>query len=223
MHIFKSGSFILLLTIIILSSNQALLAQYQQKGINNVYLDYGAGAGNGKFQSYNGAINFAFGENNVLTAGYYYYKRVSPQMPTDFVPEPGDYYFLGSGPDRYPLQEFKLIGLMYGKIIYASNPKVRWVLKGGLSAGMERNNINFYKDSIASSLFTMKADRYSYTFEKKITGGLMLNAMLEFPLATFFGISIGPFANINPSSSLAGVDLRFMLGKVRDREKSNYW
>lgn len=181
-----------------------------------VYAEIGEGTANGKFTSFNVAVNTIFGNdhNNIFTVGFYYFKREDPNCPADYSEDISS--FLNPfATIIHPIQDMRTCGLMYGKVIYTGSPKVRLALKGGMLAGVEHHSSNFE--------YTGGNPNYTYTHETKLAAGLLLNPVLELPLSPHFGFALGGYANINPIVSIMGVDIRIIIGKLRDKSNNYGW
>jgi hypothetical protein len=50
-----------------------------------------------------------------------------------------------------------------------------------------------------------------------MTGGLVVNPQVEFPLSTGFGFSVGLYANFTPIASTYSITASMIFGKVRHR------
>ncbi len=179
-----------------------------------VYAEIGEATANGKFTSFNVAVNTTTGNkaNNLLTFGFYYYKRTSPECPADYHDEKSK--FLNPfASNIHPLQEFKMLGAMYGRVIYTSSEKLRFTLKVGIQAGMESNHINF--------VYCGGNPNYTSSHENNISAGILLNPVMELPLSRHFGFNLGLSANVNPTVSVFGIHVGIILGKLRNKS-SNY-
>ncbi len=153
-------------------------------------------------------LNMVFQKDNIISLYYLNCGRNSPTVPKDYGTD-----FFG----LQPLQIVSMYGITYGKVFYTNSPLLRYVLKGGISAGTVSTPVNFVK-VYGGGWF---GPDYSYTNDKQFTVGILLNPEIEFPLGRYFGFTFGAFADINPISTVAGINLGLIFGKVRNH-RTNY-
>lgn len=166
-----------------------------------VYGELGGGIGN--YWSVKAAVDIVFDGDNMLTPCMYFNGRRAPNTPSDY--QPG----LLSG---YPKEEFELFGLMYGKEIYTNNPNIRVAMRGGLMMGDYESPSDFNSGGEG-----WLGPNYSYKYDHKFIGAVILNPVLELPFTHDLGFSVGLFSLINSEHATIGGEANMMFGHVRNR------
>ena len=231
----KKTKIILIAGIILLGMAIESKAQFSDNQETFVYGELGGGFGD--FSAARGALNVIYGKSSIITIGGNHFSRIAPGQPSDFRSVMG----------RNLYQTFNSTDLMYGKLINCNNPKVRFILRGGISVGTFSNPTNFAYQPGTSGSFNGNligpltyalgpigllagilastggtSASYSYTTDKQSTAGLVFHPTIEFPLSGGFGFSAGAYGNINSNQNIFGVDANIIFGKIRSRN-TNWW
>jgi hypothetical protein len=61
------------------------------------------------------------------------------------------------------------------------------------------------------------AENYTYSFRSYDTISFLINPKIEFPLTSFFGLSISPMIQINKIRTYYGIGLGTILGKLKEK------
>ncbi len=193
------------------------ICRAQRNGNDGPFIYGELGGGWGNFGSYHCAITGIFAKDNMISIGYTYNVRKTPELPSDF--KSAYWSFGGADPD--PQQRLSMFALMYGKVFYTRSPNVRFVARGGLSAG----NAFYSSDFTSAAVITTTGlfgdnhtSNYSWTDQQKPVIGLLLNPSVELPISRIFGFSLGLYANINPVASAFTFDANIILGKLRNKK-----
>lgn len=168
-----------------------------------IYLETGVGFGTHTSGFVD--INCIFQRNNIISFYYLTSGHTSPTVPADYVPD----IF-----NNKPWQTISMMGLTYGKVFYAHSPLLRYVIKGGLSAGNITTPENFVP-ATHSGWFNLSSN-YTYSNHDQFAAGIIINPEIEFTLSRHFGFTFGAFSNINPVTSVFGFEVSMLFGKVRN-------
>ena len=175
---------------------------------NEPYIYGEIGGGDGSHGLFQMTLNTVFSKNNIISISYYYASRRSP-TPSDFQP--------GLDIPAFPQQVLSVFGLSYGKVFFSKTPCVRFILKGGLCAGVTLTPVDFEYNT--NRFFS---SNYNYSNQEEFVIGVVFNPVIEFPIGRGFGFSIGPYVNVNAVSSVLAVETSMMFGKLRGRKHGNY-
>lgn len=173
---------------------------------NEPYIYGEVGGGDGTHGLVQLTQNVVFSYNNVISVSYCYASREAPNTPWDYSPGSFDI-------PRFPQVSLSTLGVSYGRMIFTNSDNVRYILRGGLCAGTVREPYNFER---FSALFNSS---YTYSRDTKFVMGLVLNPVVEFPVAGRFGFSAGPYINLNPSSPVFSIEVSMMFGKVKSARR----
>ena len=173
----------------------------------DVFIYDETGIGYGTHFSFQTAINCIFNNDQVAALGFYRNSRLAPDAPSD--------YHTGvlTG---LPRQRLNMLGFMYGKVLYARNYKLRYVLKGGLAIGDATTPANF--QPAGNGAIWYFGPNYTYSNNTVFNYGVVINPTVELPLSPYFGFSLGIFSMINPISSSAGLEANVIFGRLRDKK-----
>ncbi len=171
------------------------------------------------YNSYNNANNAAISANqgidlsNFISALFLGLGGFQSNVPVGPIPQP------------YPEQTLNMFAVSYGKVFFLRTPCVRVIVKGGIAAGTVTTPTDFVKQSY--SLNNTLYNYYSYSYQQKAVIGLVANPVLELATGRWFGLSVGPYANLNAQYSLYGIEASMMFGKIRcrkaDYNRNNYY
>jgi len=200
------------MAILLISGSSMAFAQANEPYI---YGEIGGGDGShGLFQMTLNTVlsknNIMCSKNNIISISYSYASRRSP-IPSDFYP----------GPAGFPDQTLSVFALSYGKVFFSKTPCVRFILKGGLCAGVAATPDFEYNTNYKPWVFSFSSN-YDFSFQRKFVPGLVFNPAIEFPVGRAFGFSIGPYVNVNAVSSVLAVETSMMFGKIRGRKDGNH-
>ena len=151
----------------------------------DVFIYDETGIGYGTHFSFQTAINCIFNNDQVAALGFYRNSRLAPDAPSD--------YHTGvlTG---LPRQRLNMLGFMYGKVLYARNYKLRYVLKGGLAIGDATTPANF--QPAGNGAIWYFGPNYTYSNNTVFNYGVV----------------------INPISSSAGLEANVIFGRLRDKK-----
>ena len=175
---------------------------YSEAQVHNFFVCGETGLGLGTHTSLKLALN-AVVNKSIFTACFYHSSRRGPEVPADYDP------FLWS--DRETMDVF---GLMYGRVIYTSNPYVRYTIKAGIGMGKVISPVDFVR---YSGLLT----NYTFTKREEAITALLLNPTVDLPFSRGFGLSCGLFANVNLVSPAFGIEGSLLFGYLRNAEKKH--
>jgi hypothetical protein len=163
---------LLITSLIILGSYDA----FAQSGEPYIYGEMGGG--DGTHAMFKMGINAIFDKSNIISLSYYYASHESPNTPSDFAPG-----ILETTPQQF----LSVFGICYGRVFFLNNPRVRFIVKGGIASDEVRSPINF-----APNPNSPGGSNYSFSVSNQGVTGFVLNPTIEFPLSVGFGFSIGP-------------------------------
>ena len=208
----------LILTLLFLVISGALTCSYAQYTDNEESFSYyEIGSGLQKFNNWHVVCNVKFNSNDIISGGFNYHIRLTPQLPGDFIPE----YSTWIGNLPIPRQSFALFTMMYGKVFYSPSRFIRFVARSGFAVGRCDQSVDFKPAEIIVSSGFLGGDRTSnYTFKEQIitVTGVVINPTMEIPLLRGFGINMGVYANINNVASIYSLDASLIFGQLRNRK-----
>jgi len=191
---------IALLRNFILSSLLIMSGSYSAHAQNKepyIYGELGVCGASGRYNCYGTMLNAVFSKNNIITLSFYSATREAQNLPSGFT-------------QNVPQQTLNLWGLSYGKVLFLRNaPCLRFILKGGISLGTATSPANI------TEYHLLFVSDYTYSYVQNFVIGLVLDPAIEFPTGRWFGFSLGPYININDVSSVYGVKVSAMIGKIR--------
>lgn len=180
--------------------------------LNNVYADkkgpfiYAeAGFGIGEQHLGKLSVNIIYGKH-VFSTGVYRYAQPAKNSPPDY--HAGAFDLFANPTKVYA--PVVLWGLMYGRQYTAYHPYCRMLIKGGLFTGLYMHPENFRH---AGGLFS---SNYDYDEIHETAFGFVVNPVIEFP-ARYAGISCGVYAVVSNRISGGGINMNFLLGKLREK------
>jgi hypothetical protein len=176
----------------------------EKKEIGEPYIYGEIGGGDGSHDLFQMTLNIVYSKNNIISISYYYVSHRSA-TPSDYQP--------GIGIPAFPQQVLSVFGLSYGKVFFSKTPYVRYILKGGLCAGVTLTPVDFVNNGTGGFL----SSNYNYSNQEKFVIGAVLNPVIEFPIGRGFGFSIGPYVNVNAVSSVLAVEATMLFGHVRNK------
>ena len=157
------------------------------------------GGSGGTHRSFKAALNLIHDYNKIISISYNYSTRDAPDAPSGS----GDLF----GKAQETLSMFSILG---GKVFYTSKFKARFVLRGGITAGLIQTPNNF----VATSSWWPD---YSYSTSHNIVAGAILNPSIELPAHPGGGVTFGIYANINNVSPVFALEGTMMFGKIRNK------
>jgi len=143
-----------------------------------------------------------------FSASYWRQGKDAPEVPSDYNK---GLTFFGDG---VPEQATEMFALTFGKVFPSSHPRCRYVLSGGLGMGTFQEPTNFVRRS--QDIFSLSSN-YSYSEEKTPVVGLLFTPRIEFPIARWFGLSIGTLININSKDSAFALTTAMQFGRLRKK------
>jgi hypothetical protein len=187
--------FALIAALIILGNNDSVAQS------NEPYIYAELGGGNGNYTIVKTAVNTICYNNNIISLSYYFSERQSPNAPADF--RWGDFVDGYSAP-----QSLTMYGISYGKVFFLKHRYLRFTAKGGLTEG----TVSTPTDYIFRP--TVFGPYYLFSYHKSNVTGIVLDPTLEWDFARGFGLSMGLYTNINAISSVIGIDVRMIFGRL---------
>jgi len=173
------------------------------------YFMFTGGGGFGSHGMGMSSLDFISTSDFFFSAGYLGQIKKSPNVPSNY--RSGLIVFdFGGG---IPRQMTNMFALSFGKVFSSPSPRCRYVLSGGIGLGRFKEPVNFFP--VNSGFFDLGSN-YTYSYEKTTVVGLLLTPRIEFPLARWFGLSVGALANINIQDSGFALSLAMHLGHLRD-------
>lgn len=166
---------------------------------------FGGGLGIGREATPAGLSCTFFLSNNLGGSVSYKYKSfIANDLPSDYQ---NGFTVYGDGK---PSDKLNILSFCFIKEFPTENTRVRYGLEGG-PAWVKYEQANF--DPQQSGFF---GSNYGVNYIKHETIGISLRAKLEFPLATFLGLELAAFTNINKYRPFVGVEAYLTLGQVRE-------
>jgi|GEM_PF-5574452 len=170
-----------------------------------VYTEWGVGAGVGRELSFKLGVDAIY-KRHSLSVGYNNTSWPS-EIPDDFSPDDHQKH------NRRLLSYIDVVYLMYGRVWYINN-FARFVLKGGIYGGAYSYQHTF----VAQHSPHPGNTSYAYDNSRVAIAGVRVNPVLELT-GPVTGGSIGIYAHANASRTGAGVEVNFLLGKLRNKRK----
>jgi hypothetical protein len=170
------------------------------------YFEIGAGGGTSFY--FGTDLTFVFKNDHLLSAGFHFSTKGDPHMPSGY---PKDWFGL------YPQVTYKALSINYGRVFIASGSHVRRVLKGGITVGSCSVPTNYEYKAFTEMNWSTSSVVYRYVHDMRsvLTGGLLFQPEIQFPLTPRFGINIGGYIDVNTATTPSiGVDAKLMFGKV---------
>ena len=174
------------------------------RGSNDVYIYGEAGGGGGNFASGKFGVNAIY-QNLCFGISYYGQFANAQNVPPDY--DPGLVIF-----NRLPQQTLNFVCFTAGWVVYAHNPRIRYLLKGGLALGSST-----LPDTYTPVYYGYFGPNYDVSYQTIFLAGLHLNPTIEFPLTRGFGLSVGLWSNINTVRSSYGIEGNILFGRLRGR------
>ncbi len=207
-----------LLTILFLAISGVLISAHAQyKDDEKTITYYEIGSGLQKFDNWHLGWNAKFNSNDILSFGFNYHIRLTPQLPNDFTPSSNDW----TGNDPLPRQSFALFSMMYGKVLYSRSRFFRFIVRSGFIVGRCDQSIEFKPtDVVTNGGFIYSNRSANYTFKEQIltVTGVVINPVMEIPILRGLGFNMGLYANINNVASIYSLDASLILGQLRNRK-----
>jgi len=169
------------------------------------------GLGGGTDHSAKLSLDFIINKNNFFSLSYYSISNNASTTPPDY--EPGLTFF---GNDL-PQQTTSLVCPMYGRVLYMPGKNTRFILKGGLALGRVSTPENFVP-LVPQGWFWL-GPNYTYNINHEFTAGIILNPSVEIPFGRVFGMSVGLYSILTSQISSTGLEVNFILGKLRNKKK----
>jgi len=209
----KSILFSLLVLALVIVSNA------QTKAINKFYLQGGLGVATHSGDYAEIGLQSIFKNKWSATLSYQSVNMRPGNTPSDYQPETGYVLFI---PYTYEVEnEMTIVSLTAGR--YFKLGRNIWATtEGGLSY-VSGDKVNFQKTEAVSSfafIVASTSSNYNTYKENKSSVGAALRADLNWGFASFMGLGIGAFANINSVQSPVGAQIKLMVGYM-GREKKN--
>jgi len=175
----------------------------------NLFIYGEAGVGKSAYSVPKVALNCIW-KNNIVSIAYQYASRDAPNVPSDYIKP-----LIVILSDGQPRQHVSTYSFMYGKVLFTKHPGLRYVLRGGFSAGNVQTPDNY--KNVPNGWFPYST--YTYNYQPAV--GFIIDPSIELPFGAGFGVSFDVFANINSGSSYAGIGGNLIFGKVRNRVRRN--
>jgi hypothetical protein len=108
-----------------------------------------------------------------------------------------------------PRQHLYMPAITYGIYSYGRADPYKVILRAGFSAV-------FAKVPKYSRIYYL-GNEYSYTYESAFAVGLFLNPMIEIPVSTHNGITLGAYGNISTLGIIVGAEAGFAFGQRKGK------
>jgi hypothetical protein len=146
-------------------------------------------------------------KGTVLSVGFLGQGRRSENLPPDYIPPMGILSKLAFGVD-YPLDEYETVYAAIGKVLSTNNHKIKFNLSGGI--GFSRYT---YPTSFRKIITEDNSENYTYAFDSKNSGTIVLSPGIDFIFGKHFGVSTGVLSTLSPYASTVGFELSFIAGR----------
>lgn len=193
-----------------------LQAQSNKSPFTKVYVQTALGAATHNGMVGDLAIQTVLKNSWTASLSYHYYNMNPKNLPDDFTSGYTVIFFIPI-PDIDPETELTSFNITGGK--YFKLGKRTWATtEAGLSF-VNGDQYTFRKQAVVSDGWFYTSANYATTKNTKTTLGGLLKADITWAFASFAGLGVGAFANINSIQSPVGGEIKLMLGWMNRKPK----
>lgn len=177
---------------------------------NKIYLSLGPGYP----WSVGGNITYISKKNLGVSMNIKYTTLKSKNLPTDYRSSFWDMY-------GNPRDKLLTLSLLFVKEFSTSNPKIRTGIEAGISL-IQYSEARYTPYDPGWGVLFGATQNYNVHYSDYSSAGISLRGKVEFPLAPWTGFEIALSGNINRYRSYVGIEVYWMIGRVRDRINPKY-
>jgi hypothetical protein len=204
---------------VLLCATTSLVTAQSTTKLSKIYFQ--AGAGMGSYQSADFDLGIKAILNNKLSLGLSYKgANMTPKNePADYIPESGIAVIIPY--TNYVTTDMSFLTFAVGRSFKISR-SVWATTEGGISY-VKGDKVTYTPQSVdVSGVFPIvlgTSSNYATFKESKSSAGLALQADINWAFASFMGLGLGVYTNLNSIQSPVGFNLKLILGKMgRDKK-----
>lgn len=172
-------------------------------------------AGGGNYGSFDGGVGLTAVVRNQwsLSLTYNDLDMRPKNQPADYKPETGYVFFV---PYTYEIRaHMNLVNVTIGR--YWSTGKNTWATVGGGLSFVHGERVHYERtESVTTNVLIAETttSNYNTTKEVKSTVGALIQGDINWAFASFLGLGVGTYVNLNAIQSPVSVQVKLLAGKM---------
>jgi len=192
-------------------SFELVYAQFAEN--NAIYFSQELNFGN--YIGLNADLNYVYKERFSFKIGYNGNIRKPKSQPDDYSSGLVKGILLGLENPYDQMENYQIAVGKIGRLNKSGTIRINFLV--GIGYTIIREPENWQKIESKSLI----AENYTWNYKRDNTASLIINPKIEFPLTSFFGLTVSPMLEVNKYSVYYGVGIGTMLGLLKKNQHQN--